>query len=131
MRGVPLRFSDALDLIEADTKFPKQFRHNRASVDSELSLLPGPPGLSMTALIPNPYFDGRLVSEDEKHRVIQVSRLDGPTRQDVISLIDRTLKAEQEGLAGRAYIGWSSCKRRSVDEGSRGAFKGCLFRYRI
>lgn len=105
VRGVPLRFSNDPDLLEeASAQIPKQFQVNHASVDSELALLPAPPNLSMTAFQANPYFEGKPVSESDAHRVIKVSRLDGPTKADVIRLIDRTLEAEASGLIGRAYI---------------------------
>jgi len=105
IRGIPLRFSnDPEYLIAENTQIPKQFNVNRGSVDSELALLPGPPGLSMTALVPNPYFEGKPVSEADANRMIKVSRLDGPKQSDVIRLIDRTLEAEEFGLIGRAYI---------------------------
>lgn len=105
VRGIPLRISNDPAFLEAEsTQFPKQFNVNRGSVDSELALLPGPPGLSMTALVPNPYFEGKPVSEADANRMIKVSRLDGPEQADVMRLIDRTLEAEEFGLIGRAYI---------------------------
>ena len=105
VRGVPLRFSNAPELIETDTEnIPQGYLFNRASVDSELSLLPAPPGLSMTAFLPNPFFGGKPVAESDANRVIKVSRLDGPSKLDVIQLVDRTLEAEEKGLMGRAYI---------------------------
>jgi len=105
VRGIPLRFSNAQELVEnGQTQIPKQFQTNQASVDSELALLPAPPDVSMTAFIPNPYFEGKPVSGSDANRVLRVSRLDGPTKKDVIELIDRTLEAEKVGLMGRAYI---------------------------
>ncbi|MFO8027879.1 MAG: TIGR03790 family protein, partial [Opitutales bacterium] len=103
VRGVPLRFSNDPELVE-QAQIPKQFQVNRASVDSELALLPAPPNLSMTAFQANPYFEGKPVSDSDANRIIKVSRLDGPTKEDVIRLIDRTLEAEASGLIGRAYI---------------------------
>jgi uncharacterized protein (TIGR03790 family) len=105
VRGVPLRFSNDPELLdESLPNLPNQFRFNRGSVDSELALLTGPPGSSMTSLIPNPYFEGKRVSPTDAQRVIKVSRLDGPTKPLVIRLIDRTLEAEKIGLMGRAYV---------------------------
>ncbi len=105
VRGIPLRFSNDPDLvISDDSRIPQQFQVNHASVDSELALLPAPPGLSMTAFVPNPYFEGKPVPDTDANRIIKVSRLDGPTKADVIRLIDRTLEAEESGLIGRAYI---------------------------
>ena len=105
VRGIPLRFKNDPELIDrSPTKFPPVVQHNRAAVDSELALLPAPPDLSMTGFIPSPYFNKAGASASDAHRVIKVSRLDGPTRGDVIRLIDRTLEAEATGLMGRAYI---------------------------
>ncbi|PXA04438.1 hypothetical protein DDZ13_07875 [Coraliomargarita sinensis] len=105
VRGVPLRIANTGDLIEpGQEKIPKQFKVNRASVDSELALLPAPPNLSMTAFQANPYFEGKPVSDSDANRILKVARLDGPTKADVIRLIDRTIQAEKYGLMGRAYI---------------------------
>lgn len=105
VRGIPLRFSNAPDLLEeTQSQIPKQFQVNRASVDSELALLPASPDLSMTAFHANPYFKGKPVSDTDANRIIKVARLDGPTKGDVIHLIDRTIEAEESGLIGRAYI---------------------------
>jgi len=104
-RGVPLRFANDPKMIrEGASSLPKQFQVNQGSVDSELMLLSGPPDVSMEALIPNPFFEGKPVSPTDANRVIKVSRLDGPTRSDVIRLIDRTIEAEKTGLIGRAYM---------------------------
>jgi uncharacterized protein (TIGR03790 family) len=105
IRGIPLRFSNDAELLQGDpAQIPKQFQVNQAAVDSELTLLPAPAGVSMTAFIPNPYFDGKLVSDSDANRIIKVARLDGPTKANVIRLIDRTIEAEKSGLIGRAYI---------------------------
>lgn len=107
VRGVPLRFSNAPELVETSSgqaQIPTQFQTNRGAVDSELMLLPGPPNISMSAFIPNPYFEGKPVADADANRLIPVSRLDGPTKADVMRLIDRTIEAEKTGLIGRAYI---------------------------
>lgn len=105
MRGVPLRIENAPELLmEQDDALPAQLRITRGSVDSELNLLLGPPGLSMAGLIPNPYFMNPNAGSLDAQRVIFVSRLDGPSEADVKSMIDRTLEAESRGLMGRAYF---------------------------
>ncbi|MDQ8194539.1 TIGR03790 family protein [Coraliomargarita sp. SDUM461004] len=105
MRGLPLRIANDPSLLEANSEnFPEQFRVNNASVDGELALLLAPPSTSMTALIPNPYFEKQTVSRTDANRILRISRLDGPTRSDVTKLIDRTLEVEKIGLMGRAYI---------------------------
>ena len=58
----------------------------------------------MTALVPNPYFEKTSISPTDANRLLRVTRLDGPTKANVMNLIDRTLIAEEIGLMGRAYI---------------------------
>ena len=105
IKGVPLRIAnDPLLLEESTANTPEQFRVNNGSVDSEIALLLAPPQTSMTALVPNPYFEKSSISSTEANRLLRVTRLDGPTKANVMNLIDRTLKAEEIGLMGRAYI---------------------------
>ncbi|MFT5836960.1 MAG: hypothetical protein ACI9ZV_000461 [Candidatus Azotimanducaceae bacterium] len=105
VRGVPLRIANDPALIEEGTEnMPKQFRVNNGSVDGEIALLLAPPSTSMTAFLPNPYFGKSTISASDANRILRVSRLDGPTKADVIRLIDRSLEAEEIGLMGRAYI---------------------------
>ena len=92
IRGVPLRIdNDPTQISEASNKLPNKFRVNNGSVDTEVALLLAPPSASMTAFIPNPYYGKNTISEQDANRVLKVSRLDGPTKLDVLRLIDRTL----------------------------------------
>ena len=105
IKGVPLRITNDPMLIEkSSTNLPMQFQVNNGSVDGEIALLLAPPGISMTALVPNPYFEKSSISPTDANRLLRVTRLDGPTKANVINLIDRTLIAEEIGLMGRAYI---------------------------
>jgi len=105
IKGVPLRIANDPTLIEESTaNLPKQFRVNNGSVDGEIALLLAPPRTSMTALLPNPYFGKSTISTTDANRLLRVSRLDGPTKANVMNLIDRTIEAEKIGLMGRAYI---------------------------
>lgn len=104
IRGVPLRIENDPELIEEEANIPEQFRMNNGSVDGEVALLLAPRNTSMTALVPNPYFGNRSVNQSDANRILRVSRLDGPTTESVINLIDRSLEAEKTGLMGRAYI---------------------------
>lgn len=105
VHGVPLRISNDPDSIAPDTgKIPANFRFNRAAVDSELALLTMAGRRSMTAYSPNPFFDNKQPSALLLQTALRVSRLDGPDVRTVQSLIERTLKAEKEGLQGRAYF---------------------------
>lgn len=105
IRGVPLRIAnDPTQILESFNNLPNKFRVNNGSVDAEVALLLAPPSTSMTAFLPNPYFDKNPISDQVANRLLKVSRLDGPTKSDVIRLIDRTLEAEKVGLMGRVYI---------------------------
>jgi len=105
IKGVPLRIAnDPLLLEESTANLSAQFRVNNGSVDGEIALLLAPPQTSMTALVPNPYFEKSSISSTDANRLLRVTRLDGPTKANVMNLIDRTLKAEEIGLMGRAYI---------------------------
>ncbi|MDP4611660.1 MAG: TIGR03790 family protein [Opitutales bacterium] len=105
VRGVPLRISNAPELIEANTgKMNEEFKVNRGAVDGELALLLAPSHVSMTAFIPNPLFEKKSPLAGDLSRLIRVTRLDGPKAGDVMKLVDRTLEAERTGLMGRAYF---------------------------
>jgi hypothetical protein len=72
-------------------------------VDSELALLPLPKA-QIDAYYPNPLFrrtESRNLFDVDP---IVVGRLDGPSYELARSLIDHALQAEEEGIAGRAYI---------------------------
>jgi len=104
-RGVPLRFAnDPLLLGPGIEQLPAQFKVNNGSVDGELALLAGPANLPLAALVPNPLFQQKTPTSLDAKRVIRVSRLDGPSAESVMQLIDRSLQAEAEGLMGRAYF---------------------------
>ena len=105
VRGVPLRISNDIDLIEPESsKIPSQFRVNCGSVDGELALLAIAERLSMTGFIANPYFQKMMPTSRDLSFGIRVSRLDGPTLKSVCNLIDSSIEAEKNGLRGRAYF---------------------------
>ena len=105
-RGVPLRTDNDPSLFTADeiTGMPDNFRFNRAAIDSELAMLLWPAPFSLTAFVRNPLFVDSGVPPAARTAVLRVSRLTGPTVEDVLALIDRTLEAESKGLKGRAYF---------------------------
>ncbi len=105
VRGIPLRIANDPALVEPGAaNIPQQLRVNRGSVDGELALLCAPSDVSMTAFVPNPVFNNANPSQADLARLIRVSRLDGPSTDSVIKLIDRTLEGERTGLQGRAYF---------------------------
>ena len=63
-----------------------------------------PGQLPLSSLLKNPYFETAYPTQQVRSQFLRVSRLDGPSVQKVLALIDRTLEAEEVGLRGRAYI---------------------------
>lgn len=104
-RGVPLRINHDAGLSAPALPFTEreQFRTNQGAVDSELSLL-AVGNYNINAFVRNPLFLSEQPASYEAAQIVKVSRLDGPTVDDVLALVDRTLTAEKNGLLGRAYV---------------------------
>jgi uncharacterized protein (TIGR03790 family) len=107
MRGVPLRIAEDPNVHGSMEDLPRM-ETNAAAVDSELALLPMfgfPPG----GVVPNLFYDefstGLVRAGPElATKLILVTRLDGPTPADVHRMIDDSLYAEENRLAGLAVI---------------------------
>ncbi len=104
-RGVPLAIAHDPALYADALPFTArgEFRTNAGAVDSELSLL-AHPNYPINAFVPNPFFQNDHLSRFDRDKVIEVARLDGPTVEDAIALVDRAVAAERTGLLGRAYV---------------------------
>ena len=104
MRGVPLRVEHEGKPLSWDEQIrmaPQQFK--TASVDSELALLPQ--GVwRLEGPLPNPLFEKETPLSFDLKRVLKVTRLDGPSAEDVRMIVREGLEAERLGLAGRAYV---------------------------
>ena len=93
-----------LATAETDTY---NYKDGDASLDSELSLLWWDRGqYPVAGRFPNPLFYGNGSIGDPSSRVpvIMVSRLDAPTPQLAMNLVERAIETEQRGLTGNAYI---------------------------
>ena len=97
-------------LREEETKLRKEIDHKKkvfqgASVDSELALV-REDRYSLDGWLPNKFFLGYRGKEIKNvpQKVILVSRLDGPSEEIVRRIIDDSLKAEKEGVQGKAYF---------------------------
>jgi uncharacterized protein (TIGR03790 family) len=104
-RGVPLKiahdpalYTDALPYTSRN-----EFRTNAGAVDAELSLL-ALPNYPINAFVPNPLFQNESPTKFEEAQIVRVARLDGPTANDALALVDRAVAAERSGLLGRAYV---------------------------
>lgn len=104
-RGVPLKVAHEPALYEEMPPFPArpELRTNAGAVDAELSLL-ALPNYGINAFQPNPLFLNERPGRYDESQVVKVARLDGPTAEDALALVDRALEAERQGLAGRAYV---------------------------
>jgi len=107
MYGVPLRISESRPyLISKLAKLIEEpFRRDGAAVDSELACLLWE-SYSIMGYQQNAMYN--LVSwprNDRQSRpVLIAARLDGPDPETVRRMMDDSIKAEQEGLHGRAYV---------------------------
>jgi uncharacterized protein (TIGR03790 family) len=81
----------------------REFQTNEGAVDSELSLL-AQTDYPINANVPNPLFNNPRPTDFDRSRVVEVSRLDGPTAADALALVDRAIEAEETGFLGRAYV---------------------------
>lgn len=104
-RGVPLRIAHDPALYAPALPFTNNsiFRTNAAAVDSELGLL-AHPNPAINAFVPNPLHRNDQPTRFELESVVRVSRLDGPTVDVALALVDRAVAAERSGLLGRAYV---------------------------
>ncbi len=105
-RGVPLKIARDNELAEKTATpkvLPGNLQTNEASVDAELTLL-AIGDLPINGFVPNPLFASTDPDAAAKAFIIPVGRLDGPTADDAMALVDNAIKAERTGLIGRAYI---------------------------
>lgn len=74
---------------------------NEASVDGELALILKKE-VPLNGFVPNPFF--REFQTGKVTDIIKVTRLDGPSPEAVIRMLDQALEGERKGLKGRAYV---------------------------
>ena len=105
MRGMPLKIAERPKYAGDSPNGPAPIGTvNAAAVDSELAVL-GLNQRQISGALVNPYFRGFASAADFRHpEIMLVCRLDGPTPEIVRRMITDSLAAEQEGLAGLAYI---------------------------
>jgi uncharacterized protein (TIGR03790 family) len=105
--GVPLKIEPNPTLDELAAKLVnEQFRHNEASVDSELAWLPQiKQKIPLTGPLPNLFYGcTNRALLNCTNGLLLVSRLDGPTPEIARGLVDKALAAESNGFWGRAYF---------------------------
>ena len=105
--GVPLKIAPDPNLSEpASENMRVEFRHNDASVDSELAWLPLlKMNIPLYGPLPNwVYGATNTALLNPTNGVLLVARLDGPSADIARGLVDKALAAERDGLWGRAYF---------------------------
>jgi uncharacterized protein (TIGR03790 family) len=129
--GVPLKILKEPDLVEEGVdKLRPELRRNEAAVDSELAWLPSLPQKPMLAgPMANPFYGAtNSALMQPTSGILLVARLDGPTPDIALSLVDKALEAETNGLWGRAYFdarGITNGAYLQGDEWVRGASEVC------
>jgi uncharacterized protein (TIGR03790 family) len=106
VRGVPLkiRFKASYTGDHPDSTKPWGMS-NEAAVDSELAGL-GFFSRQISGPMHNPYFRSSepITTADTEPRLLLVTRLDGPSTDDVHRMIDDAIATEKKGLWGWTYI---------------------------
>jgi uncharacterized protein (TIGR03790 family) len=105
--GLPLRIAEDTDLRETSAERVQiELRRNGAAVDSELACLPLLAGeMPLTGPIINPFYGSTNAPLfAPTNGLLLVTRLDGPTAAIASGLVDKAVKAEEDGLQGRAYF---------------------------
>ncbi len=120
MRGIPVKIAEAPKYPGDRVTAPAPIGTvNAAAVDSELSVL----GLNMRQIsgaLNNPYFRSFSSFADfRRPEIMLVGRLDGPTAEIVRRMITDSLAAEQDGLAGIAYIDARNIASEGYAEGDK------------
>ena len=107
MRGIPLKIAPDPSETRSMESAP-ELQTNAAAVDSELALLPIF-GLPKGGFVPNVFYDEKAtgikrVGPELAKSIILVTRLDAPTPLEVRRMIDDSLYAEKNRLAGLAVV---------------------------
>lgn len=109
--GPPPAETDDLELLRKNFKGQQsglitaftegQMARTEASVDGELSVLLLR-DIPLRGFYPNP-LHGNLNRQDSRN-ILRVTRLDGPSPEAVMRMVDNALEGERQGLKGRAYV---------------------------
>lgn len=104
--GVPLRVLEDDSIRETNEQLPPGARRNGAAVDSELVMLPmNDFKLPVTGPLGNPFLAAtNAAALNPVSGILLVARLDGPTADIAMKLVDKAIQAEKDGLWGRSYF---------------------------
>lgn len=114
-RGVPLRIMNDTSLFgtEKIENIQENMRKNEASVDSELAALPMRVITNLrSGIVVNPTFNSKNRNlHTPLNGVLMVARLDGPSHNTALKLVDKAIQAEKSGLWGRVYVDHRGLKK--------------------
>lgn len=105
--GVPLKIEPDTSRKETQNeKLPVELRRNEAAVESELALLPLlDQRLPLVGAHNNPLLNAtNSTLFTPTNGFLMVTRLDGPTPDIAMRLVDDAIEAEESGLFGNAYV---------------------------
>jgi uncharacterized protein (TIGR03790 family) len=105
--GVPLKIDATAMEDDFAAKIARpEFRRNDAAVDSELAWLPMlKTKVPLTGPLPNPFYGATNAAQlNCTNGILLVTRLDGPSPDLAMKLVDQAVAAERDGLWGRAYV---------------------------
>jgi uncharacterized protein (TIGR03790 family) len=105
--GVPLKITEDPTLTEPEVAAKQpELRRNGAAVDNELALLPiSREKTLLSGPLPNPFYGATNPAVfNLTNGLILVSRLDGPTPEIALRLVDKVMQSETNGFWGRAYF---------------------------
>ncbi len=119
-RGVPLKIAGDAVLPESElAEVRSEFRRSEAAVDSELACLPiGAGSYPLAGPLRNPVYGVTNASLiHPTNGVLMVARLDAPSVETAMRLVDRTMEAETNGFWGRAYFDLRSPSEPGLKQG--------------
>jgi len=125
--GVPLKITSDPSLKEAGVeKLRPELQRNDAAVDTELALLPlARAKYQLSGPLPNPFYGATNgTTLNPTNNPLMVTRLDGPTAEIALHLVDKAVQAETNGFWGRAYFdtrGLTNGEYKVGDDWIRGA----------
>lgn len=105
MRGIPYKIKRSPVTQPATQKLPPRLaKTTEASVDSELALS-GITGPSIAGPLNNPYFKKDThINEAGMPHILLVGRIDGPSYDICIRMINDAIATEKQGLWGMCYL---------------------------
>ena len=102
-KGIPLKFTRPMDENVLPKSYINSLKKDQSSVDSEISAMLFNRFHPLDGYVPNALFS-KSISSQRKSPILRVSRLDAPKLESVFRLIDDSIRAENNGLMGRAYF---------------------------